>query len=600
MPIWIFFGGKLSYSNALIQKLFGALKSYPIWFWGVLSIALLHRVFAIGHYGKHAFSRTYATGGIPNALRMWMEFYGESTLLGVTYDVVFSAIVAVPLVFMPLWLSLSALFCLSIFFAANFDHIKFNHDNINFSTANVGADFTFIKGMINQELILTSIALFAFGMAFVLTQRKRFARRFLTTGTILAIPIALMAPLKGSFVNPLWLQSNPFLGSPLRASAENANREFSAEALLPKSITMETVPKYNVLLVYMEGLSQHSIQIGDMEFLKSLAQENVSFTRYVGHQLITANGLYGSLTGDFPYLARRGFKWSSTDADSEAMLAALPNVLRAQGYETSFLQSALLSFMSKGEVMPRFGFDTVMGRNSWASYYSEDGWGIDDRALFEHSIDYIDTLSKDEKWFVSILTTGTHALYNVPPDYLANETSDRYRSLRYLDDAIRGLMISLEERGLLKNTIVVFTSDESRERSFSGQLQNQLALNWLPLIVIHPSGAHATYDKYVGATQFPDLLVDFHTDELEEYLRTLKTDDRPVVFGNIFSRRLFWYDTEEKFLLACVTTSFVCAEYTDVADPFTMSDQQPDSVQSYPKLQSLITRADRNQLGDLD
>jgi hypothetical protein len=531
---------------------------------------------------------------------MWMEFYGESTFLGITYDVIFSAIVAIPLVFMPIWLSFLTLACLSIFFAANFDHIKFNHDNINLSTANTGADFTFIKGMLNQELILTSIALFAFGMAIVLVQRKSFARRFLTTGAILTIPIATMAPLNGSFANPLWLQSNPFLGSPLQASAENTDRDFSAEALLPKSITIEERPKYNVLLVYMEGLSQHSIKIGDMEFLNSLAQENIKFTRYVGHQLITANGLYGSLTGDFPYLVRRGYKWSNTDSETEAMLAALPNALRAQGYETSFLQSALLSFMSKDEIMPRFGFDTVMGRNSWESYYSEDGWGIDDRALFEHTIDYIDKLPKDEKWFVSVLTTGTHALYNVPPDYLANETSDRYRSLRYLDDAIRNLMISLEGRGLLKNTIVVFTSDESRESSFSGQLQNQLALNWLPLIVIHPSGVKATYDKYTGATQLPDLIVDFQTDELDEYLSALRTDDRPLVFGNIFSRRLFWFDTEKRFLLACVTTSFVCAEYTDVLDPFTMSDQQPNSVQSYPKLQRLVTRADRNQLGGLD
>ena len=582
------------HSRALTRMLFNFFKAYPIWFWGVLSIALFHRIFAIGYYGKHTFSPTYATGGIKNALYMWKDFYGESTLLGVAYDVIFAAIASVLLVLAPIWLRYSALFLLAIFLAANFDHIKFNHENINFSTAKIGADLTFVKGMLNQELLLISLAFFVLSAFVVLIQRIDFVRILLSFSSIFVILVAFFAPLNGSFVNPLWLQSNPFLGSPLRASTVNNTREFSAKALLPKPITMEVQPKYNVLLVYMEGLSQHSLQIGDMKYLTSIAEENIRFTRYVGKQLITANGLYASLTGDLPYLSKRGFKWTNIDADSEVMRGALPNSLRSQGYQTSFLQSALLSFMSKGEIMPRFGFNTVLGRNTWESYYSQDGWGIDDRALFEHSVDYIDKLSKDQNWFVSILTTGTHALYNVPRDYLADSPSDRYRSLRYLDDAISEFMASLSERGLLENTIVIFTSDESRERSFSGQLQNQLALNWLPLVVVHPSGTNATFDRYTSATQLPDLITDLQTDDVEAYLSTLRTDDRPIVFGNVFSKRMFWYDSEDQLLLACMTSNFVCAEYSDVTDPFTMSDRLPNSIQSYPNLQKLILHGDNN------
>jgi hypothetical protein len=575
-----------------MRKLSDPLKAYPIWFLGVLAVTFFHRIFAIGYYGKHTFSPIYATGGIRNALRLWVEFYGESTMLGVSYDVIFAGIAAIPLALAPIWLRYITLLGLSFFYAANYDHIKFNHENINFSTAKVGFDITFIKGMLSQDLLFVAATFFVCGAFVVFIQRLDSVRRTFGAISVFFILAAIAIPLSGSFVNPLWLQSNPFLGSPLKASAINTTREFSTEAFAPRPITMEVQPKHNVLLVYMEGLSHLSLQIGDMEYLTSIAEENISFTRYVGHQLITANGLYASLTGNLPNLARRGFKWTEADTDSESMRGALPNLLRAQGYKTAFLQSALLSFMSKDEIMPRFGYTTVLGRNTWESYYSEDGWGIDDRALFEHAIDYIDTLPQDEPWFVSVLTTGTHALYNVPSDFLADNVSDRYRALRYLDNAINEFMSSLQERGLLENTIIVFTSDESRERSISGQIKSQLALNWLPLIVVHPSGAQATFDSYTTATQLPDLISDFQTDDVDTYLGTLRTDDRPLVFGNVFSKRMFWYDSKDKVLLACVTVNFACAEYTDVIDPFVMSDRLPNSVQLYPKLQELVIQAD--------
>ena len=574
------------------NSIFNALRSYSVWFWGILSISLFHRIFAVGYYGKHTFSPTYATGGIPNALRMWVDFYGESTLLGLANDVIFSAVAAVPILLAPVWLRYFALFCLAAFYAANYDHIKFNRGNIDFSTAGVGFDFTFIQGMLSQDLLVLAGALFGIGAAITLVQRARIVRLIFSASSIIVILTAFTAPLSGSFSNPLWLQTNPFLGSPLKASAINTTREFSVDALLPKSASSGTRAEYNVLLVYMEGLSEHSLGVGDMEFLSSLAADNIHFTRYVGHQLITANGLYASLTGDLPNFARRRHKWSDADANSHVMRNALPNAMRSQGYQTSFLQSALLSFMSKDQIMPLFGYDVVLGRNAWETFYSEDGWGIDDRALFEHVVDYIDTLPSDEKWFVSVLTTGTHALYNVPSDFLPSSASDRYRSLRYLDNAIRGLMTSLRDRGLLDNTVVIFTSDESRERSFSGKIQNQFALNWLPLIVVHPSSVQSSFDGYIQARQLPDIVQNILTNDLDSYFDSLRTDSLPIVFGNIFSRRFFWFDQENRFLLACITSSFVCAEYVDVTDPFTMSDRLPDSVKLYPKLKSLIVQVE--------
>ena len=149
-------------------------------------------------------------------------------------------------------------------------------------------------------------------------------------------------------------------------------------------------------------------------------------------------------------------------------------------------ESASGEFMNKGKVVPILGFSDTLGRAAWDTYYAVDGWGIDDRALFEHALEYISDRDPAQPWFVSVLTTGTHSPYNIPPDFRPDIPSDRMRALAYLDTAAAGLLAGLEERGLLDNTVVIFTSDESRENALEDPLKDQLILNWLPLIIRHP------------------------------------------------------------------------------------------------------------------
>lgn len=562
---------------------------FPSWFWSVLGLCVLHRLIAMREFFQSSFIPTYnPSGGRMGGLRLWAEILGESTLLGLTYDVLFAALLAGLLVLVPRILRFVVLVALALFLAANIDHIEYNHSNISFSTAHLGADTTFIRGMLSTELALHAAVLLLLGMFVLLVLRVHLLRKIMGVVSLAVIALAAFLPVQGSFAHPLWLQSNPLLGAPLDGASDIDNRAFSADVFERRLTSGDVTPKFNVLLVYMEGLSHHSIELGDMETLSGLAERNIDFSRYIGPQLLTANGLFSSLTGNLPYFTRGDLKWLDTTDGSETVRDALPWVLRDSGYHTAFLQSANLEFMSKGDVMPRLGFETVQGRSSWDRFYSEDGWGIDDRALFEHTLDYIDTLEPENPWFVSILTTGTHAAYNMPREYLPEEPSRRYRALRYLDDAVKELTDGLAERGLLDNTIVVLTSDESRERSVEGQLQSELALNWLPLIVMHPSRTTARVENYVSAVQLPELIMDMQREDFPGDLATAPQSVEPLVFGNVYSGRFYWFEPEQDVLLVCMVKNFVCAQFDGMDDPMMAADRVPDKVARYPLLEQSV------------
>jgi len=113
--------------------------------------------------------------------------------------------------------------------------------------------------------------------------------------------------------------------------------------------------------------------------------------------------------------------------------------------------------------MPHIGFDSVHGLEWFSNKnYLEFPWGKDDRAFFEGALDYVGQLrQQDRPWMLTLLTVGTHQPYSAPDDYLQRYDTAKQAAVAYLDDAIGAFLDNLERQGVLKDTLVVVTSDES-------------------------------------------------------------------------------------------------------------------------------------------
>src|SRR3990167_7300651 len=186
-------------------------------------------------------------------------------------------------------------------------------------------------------------------------------------------------------------------------------------------------------------------------------------TDYVLHGHQTIRGLYAMLCGDYNKLdsgTPKGVELLNNPARSEQ---CLPAQLRERGLSTHFLQGAGLRFMAKDQIMPEMGFDKTLGRDWFKNKpYLEFPWGMDDKAYFEGALGYVQQLRKKRQpWMLTLLTVGTHQPYSAPQDYLDRHPNAKLAAIAYLDDAVADFLAALEKQGVMKDTLVIVTSDES-------------------------------------------------------------------------------------------------------------------------------------------
>jgi phosphoglycerol transferase MdoB-like AlkP superfamily enzyme len=230
----------------------------------------------------------------------------------------------------------------------------------------------------------------------------------------------------------------------------------------------------NVLIVTLEGIpgayiaadrqALHSSYQQDlMPRLSQWAERGMNTPDYVLHSHQTIRGLYAMLCGDYSKLDSGTPKGLELLNSTTRNLQCLPAQLRDQGFRTTFLQGAGLRFMAKDKIMPHMGFEQTLGRNWFKNKpYLEFPWGMDDKAYFEGALKQVSELRQSKKpWMLTLLTVGTHQPYSAPQDYLDRYPTAKQAAIGYLDDAVADFIASLEQQGVLKDTLVIVTSDES-------------------------------------------------------------------------------------------------------------------------------------------
>nr|WP_239482089.1 LTA synthase family protein [Pseudomonas insulae] len=230
----------------------------------------------------------------------------------------------------------------------------------------------------------------------------------------------------------------------------------------------------NVLIVTLEGIPgayiarnreaiRSSYQENLMPRLSQWATRSMSTPDYVLHTHQTIRGLYAMLCGDYDKLDSGTPKGVEMLNNSLRNQQCLPAQLHEQGFSTHFLQGAGLRFMAKDQIMPHIGFDKTLGRDWFKNKpYLEFPWGMDDKAYFEGALGYVKQLRRQKKpWMLTLLTVGTHQPYSAPDDYLSRYPNAKQAAIGYLDDAVADFLAGLEKQGVLKDTLVIVTSDES-------------------------------------------------------------------------------------------------------------------------------------------
>ena len=260
-----------------------------------------------------------------------------------------------------------------------------------------------------------------------------------------------------------------------------------------------TAQKPNIIYIMTDDLGYADLSCyGRKDYqtphLDKLASEGIKFTNAYSAAPVCTPTRVAFMTGLYPSKIPLGLveplTWSSKDSMTGFLYKnSIAARLRESGYETNLVGKWHLGF--KPEFSPlRNGFDYFFGFNGggidYISHRSPRG-GYDD--LYENETPVredgymtdvllkkaVEVISKPHQkpFFLNIMFNAPHWPWQGPDDkpyhdtlpWQAGGSAEIYAAMMIsLDNAMGTIMKTLEDHGLSKNTIVIFTSDNGGER----------------------------------------------------------------------------------------------------------------------------------------
>ena len=487
-------------------------------------------------------------------------------LRGLALDLAVSLLVATATLFLlrferwgrPAAMALVALWCIINF--ANYEHIRELGSMARLTYAGYLADPTFLMGSgvaSSHPMIFFLVVIVSCAVLWVSPQCPRFERFWLLV-LVAAIIFATSTVLPRDHRLSEWRQSNVVAAEAGHLIAAAAGRGTPAVAryrsiradLEGDPIIRDAPRASNVLLIILEGVSgaylpslrdrhDETNQIS-MPRLDQIAESGLSWSTFINHQRQTNRGEYALLCGDYPNLA--GGEPKMTELIGAGRLDCLPAILQEFNYVTTYLQAAPMSYMLKDQFMPQAGFEIAAGDSFFEGSYNRNQWGIDDLAFFEQSLEKVEQLRREERpWFLTLLTVGTHHPFNAPQNFQSDyeHGSDGW-AMDYLDRAVGFFIQELEDRGVLTDTLVLITSDESREKKPDESDEvSMLSQAWGFLIALTPSGDSGVVDEPFMQLDVPISVLDY----LDYSDRSNPMGGRSVFRTYSTTRDLFWGNT---------------------------------------------------------
>ncbi|MBJ7881831.1 sulfatase-like hydrolase/transferase [Gelidibacter salicanalis] len=278
--------------------------------------------------------------------------------------------------------------------------------------------------------------------------------------------------------------------------------------------------KPNIVFIVVEGLGSEFVDGNDYSgftpYLDELIGKSLYWENFVSNTG-RSFGLLPSLFGSLPY-GETGFL-EIKDTPSHLSLI---NILKANGYYTSFYSGDASNFDRKVNFLDYNGIDNLIDENKYGSGFEKtkanDGgfsWGYPDGEIFKKALQSLN-LEKQPRLDI-IMTLTNHEPFEYPDkeNYMAqvdglinkgNKTEalksaisshrDIFGSLLYTDEAIKEFMEAYAKRPDYNNTIFVITGDH---RLIPIAMKDKLCRYHVPLAIYSPMLKKAQKFKSVSS-----------------------------------------------------------------------------------------------------
>lgn len=213
--------------------------------------------------------------------------------------------------------------------------------------------------------------------------------------------------------------------------------------------------KPNILIILMEGVNKVCVPT-NMPFLQKKIEEGLYFDNAFANGFRTEQGISSLLSGEYPL----PYKNTIENVNLVTEIPSLIRDMKKEGYTTSFYFGGESEFGKIKSYFVQNQMDKIVDIHNFSSFQKTQKLGVEDSFLFQELV--VDIQAEKKPFFKIVLTQSTHQPYDIKGYKPSNSEKDNYlNAVSYLDRQLKQFFKNAEKSKLLKNTLVIITSDHA-------------------------------------------------------------------------------------------------------------------------------------------
>lgn len=274
----------------------------------------------------------------------------------------------------------------------------------------------------------------------------------------------------GGAVNTIILVTDEYKMS---YGASNLKKKY-AQKLLNNKIVYESNSnnyienkKYNVIIIFAEGMSYDVISKERTPNLHNLMHHSITVENYFNHTAATFRGLRGQLASTYQILG--GYYEDNSGIGQmdknkimgkyeNKLIISLPDILNENGYNSYFQVPSDVN-QPLPSMLSTLGFDNIFGLNDVKNPRRWTLNELTDKDSFSLMFENIKKIK--HPFFYGVYTVGTHVGLDSPDEKYGDGHNEYLNKFYNLDAQLGSFLNKFNQSSLAKNTIIIFTTDHA-------------------------------------------------------------------------------------------------------------------------------------------
>ena len=255
------------------------------------------------------------------------------------------------------------------------------------------------------------------------------------------------------------------------------NSERDAMALRPDLFTDQDIPTLhyqastshpdkplNLVIIIEESLGAEFVgSLGGLPLTPNLdrwAENGIWFEQLYATGTRSARGLEAIVTGFPPTTSQSVLKLGK----AQQGFFTLADLLRREGYDTSFIYGGEAQFDNMKRFFANNGFETVIDKHDFINPVFYGSWGASDEDVFSNAHEKFLRQPPDKPFFSVLFTTSNHSPWEYPDGRIApydEEKATVNNAVKYADFALGQFLDAASKSPYREDTVFLIVSDHN-------------------------------------------------------------------------------------------------------------------------------------------